>query len=159
MPQIENTIRDPQRAGAGDRVRVSPPPLENGDRLTRAEFERRYRAMPHVTKAELIEGVVYMASPVRLRRRSRPHLHLAGWSAAYEAETPRVFGADNGTTRLDLDNEPQPDRSEVFGGLWLNAGAIARADLRAALATLHDGLGSREHADFAARLAAAGGDR
>ena len=25
---------------------ISPPPLENGDRLTRAEFERRYEAMP-----------------------------------------------------------------------------------------------------------------
>lgn len=33
-------------------------PLENGDRLTRDEFERRYAAMPHVKKAELIEGIV-----------------------------------------------------------------------------------------------------
>ena len=40
------------------------PPLQNGDRLTVAEFERRYEAMPHVKKAELIEGVVYLASPV-----------------------------------------------------------------------------------------------
>ena len=36
------------------------PALENGDRLTRAEFERRYEAMPHLKKAELIEGVVYV---------------------------------------------------------------------------------------------------
>ena len=35
------------------------PPLENGDRLTRAEFERRYDAMPELKKAELIEGEVY----------------------------------------------------------------------------------------------------
>jgi hypothetical protein len=35
------------------------PPLENGDRLTRAEFERRYDAMPNLKKAELIEGEVY----------------------------------------------------------------------------------------------------
>ena len=34
------------------------PELENGDRLTRAEFERRYEAMPDLKKAELIEGVV-----------------------------------------------------------------------------------------------------
>ena len=33
----------------------------NGDRLTRDEFERRYEAMPHLKKAELIEGVVHMA--------------------------------------------------------------------------------------------------
>jgi hypothetical protein len=30
-------------------------PLENGDCLSRAEFERRYEAMPHLKKAELIE--------------------------------------------------------------------------------------------------------
>ena len=34
------------------------PPLENGERLTRAEFERRYEAMPELKKAELIEGEV-----------------------------------------------------------------------------------------------------
>jgi hypothetical protein len=39
-------------------------PLENGDRLTRAEFERRYETMPHLKKAELIEGVVHVPSPV-----------------------------------------------------------------------------------------------
>lgn len=85
------------------------PVLENGDRLTRAEFERRYQAMPQVKKAELIEGVVYMPSPVRLRRHSRPHLHMASWLGTYEAETPGVLAADNSTVRLDLDNEPQPD--------------------------------------------------
>jgi hypothetical protein len=40
------------------------PPLEPGDRLTRAEFERRYEPMPQLKKAELIEGEVYMPSPV-----------------------------------------------------------------------------------------------
>ena len=56
------------------------PPLENGDRLTRAEFERRYEAMPNLKKAELIEGEVYMPSPVLSRRHSHPHSRLvAGW--------------------------------------------------------------------------------
>jgi hypothetical protein len=55
------------------------PPLENGDRLTRAEFERRYEAMPHLKKAELIEGVVYVPSPVRHRQHSAPHAHLITW--------------------------------------------------------------------------------
>ena len=36
---------------------VSVQSLENGDRLTRAEFERRYEARPDIKKAELIEGV------------------------------------------------------------------------------------------------------
>jgi Uma2 family endonuclease len=85
------------------------PPLEPGDRLTRDEFERRYDAMPHLKKAELIEGVVYMPSPVRLRHHGRPHFRLLTWLGTYEAATPGVEGGDNTTVRLDLDNEPQPD--------------------------------------------------
>jgi Uma2 family endonuclease len=83
--------------------------LENGDVLTRAEFERRYEAMPHLKKAELIEGAVYVPSPVRHRAHSHPHIHLTGWLVQYEAGTPGVEAGDNGTIRLDLDNEPQPD--------------------------------------------------
>jgi Uma2 family endonuclease len=85
------------------------PPLEPGDRLTRDEFERRYEAMPHLKKAELIEGVVYMPSPVRHRRHGRPHAHLMTWLGTYEASTPGVEAGDNGTVRLDLDNDEQPD--------------------------------------------------
>jgi Uma2 family endonuclease len=87
----------------------SIPPLEPGDRLTRVEFERRYEAMPQLKKAELIEGIVYMPSPVRFRRHSRPHAHFIGWLVTYEAGTPGVEVGDNSTARLDLGNEPQPD--------------------------------------------------
>lgn len=86
----------------------SVPPLESGDRLTRAEFERRYEATPEKFKAELIEGVVYVASPVRVFH-GTPHAALVGWLTVYWAATPGVSAADNTTTRLDLDNEPQPD--------------------------------------------------
>ncbi|HZW33624.1 MAG TPA: Uma2 family endonuclease [Isosphaeraceae bacterium] len=85
------------------------PPLEPGDRLSRAEFERRYDAMPQLKKAELIEGVVYVPSPVRLHRHGRPHLRLITWIGIYEGATPGVIGGDNTSTRLDLTNEPQPD--------------------------------------------------
>jgi len=85
------------------------PVLENGDRLTRAEFERRYEAMPYLKKAELIEGVVYVPSPVRYRQHSSPHAHLIGWLFQYAANTPGVEVGANGSVRLDLDNEPQPD--------------------------------------------------
>jgi len=85
------------------------PPLENGDRLTRAEFERRYDAMPELKKAELIEGEVYMPSPVRHGRHSHPHTRLVAWLANYETDTPGVEAGGNGSIRLDLDNEPQPD--------------------------------------------------
>jgi Uma2 family endonuclease len=85
------------------------PPLESGDRLTRAEFERRYAAMPTKIKAELIEGVVYMASPVRARSHGKPHNGLNTWAGIYSAYTPGVSAYDNATVRLDLDNEAQPD--------------------------------------------------
>ena len=83
--------------------------LENGDRLTRAEFERRYEARPDLKKAELIEGVVHMPSPTRSRSHARPHAVLVGWLFTYTAATPGVEVDDNPTVRLDLDNEPQPD--------------------------------------------------
>jgi putative restriction endonuclease len=219
---------------------TSRPPVEAamgfvaGDRLTRAEFERRYEAMPVIKKAELIEGVVYIPSPVGLRRHGQPHFRLIGWLGAYEAETPSVIGGDNATARLDLDNEPQPDamlvldpacggqaiisaddyvekapewvgeisassvsfdlhtklqvyrrngvreylvwrvldkqidwftlrsgefealtadaagiiRSEVFPGVWLDAAALIRGDMRRVLAVVREGIALPEHAEF-----------
>jgi Uma2 family endonuclease len=85
------------------------PVLENGDCLTRAEFERRYEAMQHLKKAELIEGVVYMPSPVRHSQHGSPHAHLVGLLFQYAVRTPGVEVGDNSSVRLDLDNEPQPD--------------------------------------------------
>ncbi len=88
---------------------ASPSRLTNGDRMKRPEFHRRYLAMPEIKKAELIEGIVYMPSPVRLKVHSRPHFMIVGWLAAYAAATPGAEGGDNGSVFLDLDNEPQPD--------------------------------------------------
>ncbi len=85
------------------------PPLANGDVLSRAEFERRYEAMPHVNKAELIEGVVHMPSPVRVNFHGSPHADMVGWMFYYRARTPGIVVADNTSVRLDLENEPQPD--------------------------------------------------
>jgi Putative restriction endonuclease len=85
------------------------PPLRNGDRLTREEFERRYEAMPNLKKAELIEGVVQMPSPVRFDQHGSPQMVLVGWLLSYWAGTPGVRGGDNSTVRLDMENEPQPD--------------------------------------------------
>ena len=214
------------------------PPLVEGDRLTCEEFERRYDAMPNLKKAQLIEGVVYMPSPVRMQRHGLPSRHLSGWLAVYEAGTPGVLGADNATVRLDSDNEPQPDalllidpalggqarisaddylemapelvaeissstvkndletkyrvyqrsqvreyvtwrvldktvdwfilrqgkfdrlqpgldgilKSEVFPGLWLDAGALVRGDLAGVLAVVQQGIASPEHAQFIGKL-------
>jgi Uma2 family endonuclease len=85
------------------------PPLASGDRLIRPEFERRYSAMPKVKKAELVEGIVYMASPLRFEPHAEPHGNLIGWLWIYKIATSGVRMGDNPTVRLDLDNEPQPD--------------------------------------------------
>jgi Uma2 family endonuclease len=87
------------------------PPLESGDRLTRSEFERRYAAMPELKKAELVEGVVYVASPVRSDVHGAPHADLICWLGVYRAATPGVRANDNATSIIDPHNEFQPDAS------------------------------------------------
>lgn len=84
-------------------------PLESGDRLTRAEFHRRYCARPDIKKAELVEGVVYVASPTRFDVHGEQHGSMTGLMYAYRARTPGVRLGDNATVFLDADNELQPD--------------------------------------------------
>jgi Uma2 family endonuclease len=95
--------------GQSASARVSSvPPLRHGDRLTQAEFHRRYAAYPEDVKAELIGGIVYMASPVgwpHAAHHSKLHLVLG----LYEAGTPGIEVLDNATTILDERGEPQPD--------------------------------------------------
>ncbi len=115
------------------------PPLASGDRLTRAEFERRYQDTPENFKAELIEGVVYVASPVRAFH-GDPHFNLIAWLGIYSIATPGVVGSDNTTVRLDLDNEPQPDillRIAVGGTSHLSADGyiVGAPELVAEIAT------------------------
>jgi Uma2 family endonuclease len=85
------------------------PPLENGDQLTRIEFEQRYEQMPDVKKAELIEGIVYMPSPLRITQHGNPHARIMAWLGTYWSATPGIEIGDNCTVRLDAENEPQPD--------------------------------------------------
>jgi hypothetical protein len=218
------------------------PPLKEGDRLSRDEFERRYEAMPESTWAQLIEGVVYMSSPVRQEQHGGPHFDLITWMGIYRAYTPGVRGGVSASIRLDMDNEPQPDgvlfveshrggsafidrqgyvagspelaaeisastlpldlgakfkvyrrnevreyliwrveesgfdwyalrdgnyeslppgvegllKSEVFPGLWLDPKALLTADMARVHEVLQQGLRSPEHAQFVARLQAAG---
>jgi Uma2 family endonuclease len=95
-------------------------PLQAGDHLSRAEFERRYAAMTHVKKAELVEGVVYMPSPVHYSQHGKPHGTVLAWLVNYALATPGLSWADNATLRLDYDNELQPDamlfRDQTCGG-------------------------------------------
>jgi Uma2 family endonuclease len=76
--------------------------------MTREEFHRRYEQCPPHVKAELIDGVVYVASPVgSLHANHQPELSGALW--LYKAATPGVEILDNATTILGPENEPQPE--------------------------------------------------
>jgi hypothetical protein len=104
-----NTVTE-NAANVGEPAAAAPrPPLTNGDHLTQAEFLRRYSAMPEVHDAELIEGVVYMPSPVTHGYHGSPHFHLITWLGLYEMHTPGTGGGDKSTLRLDELNAPQPD--------------------------------------------------
>ncbi len=131
------------------------PPLEPGDRLTRQEFERRYEAMAHLKKAELIEGVVYLPSPVRHRRHGQPHFQLIGWLAASAASTPGVEGSDNSTARLDLANEPQPDAQLLIDPARGGQCRISADDyIEAAPELVAEVASSRASSDFHTKLEA-----
>jgi Uma2 family endonuclease len=107
---ITPTMREPQVTRRRRVAPPGPPPLSAGDRLSQAEFERRYQAHPEIKKAELIEGVVYMPSPVRFAQHGQPHFGIITWLGTYCAATPGILvGGDNVTVRLDFENEVQPD--------------------------------------------------
>jgi len=71
------------------------------------EFLRRWEAMPEVKFAELIDGVVYMPSPV-CSDHGRTDSRFITWLGMYIASTP---GCDTGSqsTWLMLEDAPQPD--------------------------------------------------
>jgi len=87
---------------------VSTPPLFEGDCLSSDEFLRRWEEMPDLRHAELIEGIVYMSSPVS-RHQDGCHVGLTAWLGNYAAATPGCFPALEGTWRMGPSNVPQPD--------------------------------------------------
>ena len=83
------------------------PPLGPGDKLTREEFLRRWEAHPEIKRAELIGGIVYMPSPVKLEHGSIES-DVGIWLGTYRVATPGTDAGHNTTTFL-LDDTPQPD--------------------------------------------------
>src|SRR6185312_8486210 len=83
-------------------------PLVNGERMTQPEFHRRYEACPEDEKWELIGGIVYMASPLKL-----PHSdyddEIGYVLGTYRRATPGTQATHNATAILDDESEPQPD--------------------------------------------------
>jgi Uma2 family endonuclease len=85
------------------------PSLENGDRMDREEFHRRYSERPDLQHVELIEGVVYLPSPIRFEAHSVPQGVMLGWLLAYAARHPDVTATPPATVLLDSDNVVEPD--------------------------------------------------
>ena len=128
--------------------RAVAPRLENGDRLTRAEFERRYLAMPDLKKAELIEGMVHMPSPV-----SRPHATAHADLTTWLVNEQRLEWWEwREGEYVSLPVERGVIRSRVFPGLWLEVAALVEGRSADVLARLERGLRSEEYTAFAARL-------
>jgi Uma2 family endonuclease len=99
--------------------------LENGYHLSAFEFLRRYEACPEIIKAELVNGIVYMASPVRFDLHGMPDSLVQTWLGHYCLATAGVRSAANSTVRLSSDDVVQPD------GLLLippESGGSARPD-------------------------------
>ncbi len=84
------------------------PEVHTGDRMTRAEFHRLYEQTPPDFRAELVGGIVYVSSPLKLPHGS-DHLPLATLFGIYQLKTPGVEAGDNTTILLGEEAEPQPD--------------------------------------------------
>lgn len=99
-------------------ARINPLLFEPGDRLSREEFLELWERMPGLKFAELIDGVVYMPSPLSHehgRRDSQMQLLLG----TYAARTRRCEVLSSATW-LMLESAPQPDMAlryfPEFGG-------------------------------------------
>ena len=104
------------------RTKLARPVLESGDRLSREEFHHRYCKRPDIKKAELVEGVVYVGSPVSVLHWD-PHSRVNAWLTSYWVQHPVLKLGDNATVYLDAASEVQPDAfllREEPGGPRLN---------------------------------------
>ena len=98
----------PTKPATGESSPQGRPPLESGDRLSRAEFQRRYSLYPEIKRAELVDGVVIVGGTVYAQH-SEFHADFGTLLGFYRAHTPGLRVADNQSVILDDQNEVQPD--------------------------------------------------
>jgi hypothetical protein len=107
-----------------------PPPLREGDRLTSAEFLQRWEAIAEIEHAELIDGVVFMPSPIGLPH-GRAHIELAAWLWHYAGRTPGCEALSETTWIMSANDVPQPDLAmrilPEYGGQSSETGSIQLA--------------------------------
>jgi Uma2 family endonuclease len=85
------------------------PELENGAVMTQPEFHRAYSGCEGLARVELVEGIVYMPSPIKIEQHSRQQKLALRWLVAYEELHEGVEAMGPGTVILDSQNEPIPD--------------------------------------------------
>jgi len=88
--------------------RTATPLLVAGQRLDQVTFHELYEAMPPGLRAELIDGVVSMPSPVG-NQHSRAYPFPLFWLLCYEENTAGVEVFSDVTTLLGPRSELQPD--------------------------------------------------
>lgn len=112
-------MRSAERKSAAKRAL---PPLKEGDRLDQKTFHERYEAMPEHVRAELIGGIVFMASPQGLPH-GRGTWTVARWLGAYEEATSGTEVLPGVTDIMGPKSEPEPDNCllispECGGQTW-----------------------------------------
>jgi Uma2 family endonuclease len=93
-----------------EKLRIADPSrtLAEGQHLDQPTFHSLYEAMPPGTRAELINGVVYMPSPVGLAH-GIALVPVIVWLDYYAEQTPGLQVMYNATTIPGWKSEPQPD--------------------------------------------------
>lgn len=102
-------------------------PLESGDRLTRNEFHRRYCTRLDIKKAELIQGVVYVSSPVRYTVHDEQNSMVNAWLSFYRLPMPEMNQGGGATIYLSEQDEVQPD-AFLFREPSLRPGGLRRTE-------------------------------
>ena len=86
--------------------------------MSRDEFLRRWELLPDLKHAQLLDGIVYMASPVSTKHGNR-HSYFNAWLTIYETHTHGCEIVTDGTALIEND-APQPDIAlrilPAFGG-------------------------------------------
>ena len=106
----------PSSAETAESDSVPAPPLQSGDRLTRDEFERRFASSPSLKKAELIEGIVLLPSPVPSAH-GDAHAKMVWWLTCFQAARGDLIVSDNPTLRLDPEAMLRGDLAAVRAAL------------------------------------------
>ena len=108
--------------------------LITGERMSREEFLQRWDALPGLKNAELIEGTVYVSSPVSIDH-GRLDAQLGAWLTNYSWATPGCQSGHNATWIIQ-GSAPQPDvylailpdwggQSTADGPYWSGAPELA----------------------------------